>query len=200
MKLPTAVLSSILLVCSVTIAKPILPTETTSTGSVTVEILYANGVGQTDERIFASGHENLIHDYAKDTCNHHSKMQLYESLKNKATTQQKRMTKLERKHIQLTRKYQESNGALKHGSKLLLLKPSLGKQTVKSTNLEEQMLKIKVELETESAYLELKTSKITEFLTQTYPSALLINLKLIFGFRVITIQIGDGVHSLVAKQ
>ncbi|KAK6091867.1 hypothetical protein MT418_007718 [Batrachochytrium dendrobatidis] len=195
MKLPIAVLPSILFTCSVTIATPVIPgvstsvnpnsltvfsTAATNVKSISMEILNFNGVTTVNLDEFTAIEQGLIKNYAK-------KKRLS---KNTGNTGLERVAGLNEKYQQSMRKPREKHHGLKHKDKLKNLKPELEAQSSELAKLQKQKDVLESKYSAVSLELTQEERKVVLFLFGRFINSLSIRLYVYFesGLFIITLD------------
>ena len=96
MKLTVAVLTSLLVACSVTTANPILPSATTSTESSSLPAPNGNGIGLQGLDSLPAEVESLLEKYSKKRGKYSIQLELCKSIESQLTEQQRLVTLLEK--------------------------------------------------------------------------------------------------------
>ncbi|EGF79831.1 hypothetical protein BATDEDRAFT_25255 [Batrachochytrium dendrobatidis JAM81] len=135
MKLLIAVLSSILLACSVTIANPILPSETTSTKSSTSPTPNPNGIGLGGLNPLPDIIKEFLKEYAEIQYGFEEQEKICDSLKSEYDSQTMLVTDLETKIQDLEEKSQTSGDGPEYNGKIQKTKIDLEAQKAKLEDL-----------------------------------------------------------------
>ncbi|EGF79163.1 hypothetical protein BATDEDRAFT_25686 [Batrachochytrium dendrobatidis JAM81] len=205
MKLPIAVLPSILFTCSVTIATPVIPgvstsvnpnsltvfsTAATNVKSISMEILNFNGVTTVNLDEFTAIEQGLIKNYAKKKKDHQKTQEILDSVKNTITDQKERVAGLNEKYQQSMRKPREKHHGLKHKDKLKNLKPELEAQSSELAKLQKQKDVLESKYSAVSLELTQEERKVVLFLFGRFINSLSIRLYVYFesGLFIITLD------------
>ncbi|EGF78961.1 hypothetical protein BATDEDRAFT_26406 [Batrachochytrium dendrobatidis JAM81] len=163
MKLAVAVLSSILFACSVTIANPILPSETTSTESITSPTPNPNGIGLDGLNPLPDSIKNLLDKYVEIQDGFEEQEKICDSLKPQYDSQTMLVTNLETKIQDLEEKSQDDDS-----------------------------LKYYIEIRKTKIDLEAQKSKL-EYLKKRYSECVLKKNDLKFGMNRVEIRLVESV-------
>ncbi|EGF76025.1 hypothetical protein BATDEDRAFT_27249 [Batrachochytrium dendrobatidis JAM81] len=166
MKLPTAVLSSILLICSVTIAKPILPTETTDTVYNPSATPNPNSIDLGSLDSLSADMKNLLKEYSKVHNDYNRKKKECElidlehsNLRSTKSHLEKKISNLKRKMLTNKFKLKSNNG----NDRMKELEQKLEKEESDFAFLQRKKNRCKFELSRFDYDLELIIISLVEF-------------------------------------
>ncbi|EGF77360.1 hypothetical protein BATDEDRAFT_91849 [Batrachochytrium dendrobatidis JAM81] len=115
MKLTVAVLTSLLVACSVTTANPILPSATTSTESSSLPAPNGNGIGLQGLDSLPAEVESLLEKYSKKRGRYSIQLELCKSIESQFTEHQGLVKLLEKEVGKLRTVLQSGDGDLRRG-------------------------------------------------------------------------------------
>ncbi|KAJ8329951.1 hypothetical protein O5D80_001882 [Batrachochytrium dendrobatidis] len=200
MKLAVAVLSSILLACSVTTANPAPHSMSKNYISITAKVFDVNGIYMADPNIFTDDDKTLIKDYAKKKKIYEEALKARNSARTMATIQQKRVFKLGEKHQRSRRKYHKGNNTSKYKSKLQKLKSDLEKQSSKLSRIQKHRHVLESNYDLELLELTLVDRILMKLIFKKFTTASLVNLRVDFKFKILTIVFDRVLYDALLNQ
>ncbi|KAK6092249.1 hypothetical protein MT418_007485 [Batrachochytrium dendrobatidis] len=230
MKLSAAALTSILLVCSVTVASPVTPSTTASTehslsttlSTATTSTEYSHSTTPPTDAIniryismqvvdpdathtfeldtFTVENQNLIRNYCKRYILYIKAMEIRDSKRDMVTTQERYVAQLRVEYQQLIRRFYKKSNGSKYKSALDDLRIELENLNSELVSLEKQKYMLESEYDTALSRMRRVERKIALLFFERFTRALTVRFHVNFGLSSITISLGYELYELITRQ
>ncbi|OAJ39343.1 hypothetical protein BDEG_23199 [Batrachochytrium dendrobatidis JEL423] len=175
MKLPIAVLTSILFACSFTTANPIHPSSTTSAESRTLTAANAQVTSLVDFSKLSRSAKNSIKKYAKIKQDYEKTEKMYGLAKVTEADHEKLVSELTEKYLLLKQKSQAMNDNSRYENKLNKAKLELEAQNKILLELEEKCTSLSCKLLDLFLKLSASEKKLKKHLLENDPNSILVD-------------------------